>query len=676
MKNLIKILLILSSIFLIAGCSSSGGCNPNNSSSVNPGGNTGGSTGGNPGGSSGGNTGGSSGGNSGGSSENPNPSVKKHLFIGGFSYFETADGKKYIWGNVGELKNNGNTDNVTKPMEVSFTVKDSVTTNGTYDKYTYGKNTYYVLTDTGLYAWGYNEYGQVGNGKYGFDKDNKTVTTPYKVAIDGSVNKLITNGNTVYAITDNGLYAWGDNKDGQVGNRTYGDNVPIPTLIQLEGAKSINELIISGPSYFSTIFAITDAGLYAWGDNRAGQVDSNSFYDKEPTPKKIEFEGSNNIKELITDGSTVYAKTDAGFYAWGDNIFGQIDATKGSELKPTKVTFKNGNVTKLIVHNKSVYAITDTKQLYAWGYNKHGQIGNGESGDEEKVTIPHKVDLGGGSVKEIIVTSSTLNYDISPSTVYAMTNDGQLYAWGYNANGKVGSETPSKPTNVLKDKGRVQKVINNYDTVYAITDTGLYAWGKNTFGQVGNGTPVGVDVPTPAQVTTIDGNPVRANKLIVTNSYYMQNSIATTVYAITDSGLYAWGQNYYGQVADLDSLFTQKPKPYKVEFPPSVVITKFVTNGYSAYAITNKGLYAWGRNASGQIDFTGMAAMPTNLLQGKGSVKEIIVSTPYAISAFSVTSTVYAITDTGLYAWGDNKYGQVGNNTTENKSEPYKVELQ
>ena len=443
-KNLIKILLILLSIFLATSCSSSGCGKPNSSSGNGGGGNSdNGSSGGNTGGSSGGNSdNGSSGGNSGGSSENP--IVKKHFFVGGFSYFETADGKHYIWGNVGELKNNGNTDNITTPMEVSFTIKDNVTGEDRY-----GNHTYYIVTDTGLYAWGYNDYGQVGNGESGA---GLKVTTPYKV-IDGSVNKLITNGSTVYAITDTGLYAWGDN-----------------------------------------------------------------------------------------------------------------------------------------------------------------------------------------------------DY------------------------GKVGSETPSTPTNVLPNE-KVQKVITNYNTVYAITDTGLYAWGDNRFGQVGDKNS-GIYVLTPKKVL-ID----TVKELIVANSYANSNP-ATTVYAITGNGeIYAWGQDAYGQATG-NRYRDQQKEPYKVELPAvkKTTVKKLVTNGYSVYVITDTGLYAWGYNDDGQIgNGTRDTATPTLVLQD--SVQDVIISNPYTTNVdvtarpypFTFATTVYAITDTGLYAWGYNNDGQVGDGTTKNVKTPYKV---
>ena len=87
--------------------------------------------------------------------------------------------------------------------------------------------TVYVLTDTGLYAWGANSSGQVGNGT------TEDVLTPHKVAvIDGNIKEVIADS-TVYVLTDTGLYAWGDNSYGQVGNGTT-DNVLTPYKVQIE----------------------------------------------------------------------------------------------------------------------------------------------------------------------------------------------------------------------------------------------------------------------------------------------------------------------------------------------------------------------------------------------------------------------------------------------------------
>ena len=145
MKNFFKIIFILSlTIFAVTGCADNSSGNGGGNIENNGGGNTG----------DGGNTGG--GDNTG---EVYTPEFTRLISIGGLSYGETADGKRYVWGTVGELAGAGNTDNISTPKEVDFTIINNITNDGTYG------STYYIITDTGLYAWGDNYGGQVGNGK-------------------------------------------------------------------------------------------------------------------------------------------------------------------------------------------------------------------------------------------------------------------------------------------------------------------------------------------------------------------------------------------------------------------------------------------------------------------------------------------------------------------------------
>ena len=220
MKNIFKIIFILSlTIFAVTGCADNSG--GNNGGGNNGGGNTG----------VGGNTG-----------EVYTPEFTRLISIGGLSYGETADGKRYVWGNAGELTGAGNTDNIRTPKEVDFTIIDNIA-NG---------STYYILTDTGLYAWGHNRYGQVGNGTSG------DVTTQHKVeGIDGNIKDMIV-GSTVYVLTDTGLYAWGRNDNGQVGNGKTDDVLTPHKVAGIDG--NIKE-VING----STVYILTDDGLYAWG---------------------------------------------------------------------------------------------------------------------------------------------------------------------------------------------------------------------------------------------------------------------------------------------------------------------------------------------------------------------------------------------------------------------------
>ena len=367
------------------------------------------------------------------------------------------------------------------------------------------------------------------------------VLTPYKVAgIDGNIKEVIANNNTVYVLTDTGLYAWGDNRRGQVGNGTSGAIVRIPHKVKgIDG--NIKEVIVNYKDLYAndkTVYVLTDTGLYAWGYNSYGQV-GNGTTDRVLTPHKVKgIEG--NIKEIVYyNNGTVYVLTDTGLYAWGSNGFGEVgNGTIDNVLTPYKAV--NGNIKEIVYNNRTVYVLTDDG-LYAWGYNKYGQVGNGKT---ESIRTPHKAEGIEGNIKEVIVNNNT---------VYVLTDTG-LYAWGDNYRGKVGNGTTANvltPYKVEGIDGNIKEVIFNGLTVYVLTDTGLYAWGYNFYGQVGNGTTD--NVLTPYKVEGIGGN---IKDVITTYGGY-------TVYVITDTGLYAWGRNKYGQVGNgtTEDVLT----PYKVQ---------------------------------------------------------------------------------------------------------------
>jgi len=104
-------------------------------------------------------------------------------------------------------------------------------------------------------------------------------------------------------------------------------------------------------------------------------------------------------------------------------------------------------------------------------------------------------------------------------------------------------------------------------------------------------------------------------------------------------------------------------KPIAVVFPEGVVPVSV-----SAYelAITNDGLYAWGMNLSGCLGTgTGTTALPVKVKFPKA------VTTVTAIAAS--TSHSLAITNDGLYAWGNNSAGQLGISGFSYKLTPAKV---
>ena len=97
-----------------------------------------------------------------------------------------------------------------------------------------------------------------------------------------------------------------------------------------------------------------------------------------------------------------------------------------NSIKEESTEPDHSKIAYLDAYDNITAAITEKGNLYMCGYNHYAQIGNGGHRDVSK---PIRVLA---NVKKVIVS----NYH-----VLALTNDGDVYAWGSNKNGQLGDGT-------------------------------------------------------------------------------------------------------------------------------------------------------------------------------------------------------------------------------------------
>ena len=154
------------------------------------------------------------------------------VVAGGYHSFAfTTSGRVYAWGNnvYGQLGDSTNTER-SIPTLISFTgLQSGETINSIVAQ---GYNSLAVTTSGRVYAWGSDYYGQIGNGKPAFQNANTPTLISFTGLQSGETIQSVAAGSHSLAVTTSGrLYAWGKNDFGELGDGTKIER-SIPTIIQ------------------------------------------------------------------------------------------------------------------------------------------------------------------------------------------------------------------------------------------------------------------------------------------------------------------------------------------------------------------------------------------------------------------------------------------------------------
>jgi alpha-tubulin suppressor-like RCC1 family protein len=299
-----------------------------------------------------------------------------------------ADGRLYAWGSnaVGQLGDGTNTAH-SKPVAVDMPPTAGRTT---WKQIAAGTSHSLALTDDGrLYAWGQNAKGQLGND-YRRDR-NTPVEVPLPLSAVNTTWAQVAagSGHTLALTADGRLYAWGSNEFGQLGDGTEVSTLlPVAVGLTRELAGLRWSHVAAGR--YHTVAVTTDGRLYGWGSNRFGQLASTSAIQHNlPTRVELPFRLKRTVWKQVAAGDvhTLALSTDGRLAAWGNNCAGQLgDGSTAFKISPVMVTMPQSAASAKWAGIASggfhTLAFTTDGQLCAWGANNFGQLGDGTTTEQ------------------------------------------------------------------------------------------------------------------------------------------------------------------------------------------------------------------------------------------------------------------------------------------------------
>lgn len=604
-----------------------------------------------------------------------------------------SDGTLWAWGlgTTGEL-GYGTAANRSSPVQIG---SDTNWTNVTVGL----SHTIATKTDKTAYAWGLNTNGQLGI--------NNAISRSSPVQV---TNALVTSWNQISAGTDHTLgvastgllYGWGKNDLNQTGTHpaawtqiitvdgepfsqqnasigirgdgtlwywgsTFANQSPLGNQIEYSSPVQVgtSSWIAVGMNISGGVAVRADRTLWGWG-----AIGISGIGDGIPRSSPIQigtdtdwsdriFVGPASVHALKTDGKLYGWNTSASIYYLGDGItYARSTPTLIDGASWTQVTFTHG--------------IRSNGTLWAWGSTNATTINGLADGVASRSSM---VQVGTSSWL-FVSAGNTQQLGQAGPTMYAIDINYRLFAWGINAAGQIGDNTAvGKNVITLIGTSSWIAVGGTGSSARGIDILGrLYGWGISTQGN--NGTNTTINRSTPTQIAT------------GTSFAFVSSRGQAGPGAITTLGdLYMWGSNTRGGLGLGNTVNRSAPTLLGTAGPalatgvsaPTQISYLNLTKGITSWTEVSAGqsqsmaitfdnrLFVWGLNNAGQLGF---GASGTTL--NRTIFSEQIGGSWVDVSS-GISYTVAERSDGGLFAWGLNSSGQLGNTTTINRSSPVQI---
>ena len=509
-----------------------------------------------------------------------------------------------------------------------------------------------------VWSWGYNNYGQLGDGT-----TNNSYTKVQVKSPDGEgylENIVAVAAGDSYSLAldkDGNVYSWGYNGYGALG---HGDRTTRKLPTQVQALEKITKIEVSNQSSFAID---NENRLWVAGYNGYGNLGDGTTGDKWTFTKLITIEEVAEVS-ASTANSTIALLLDGTVWGFGNNTNYGL-ANVGGAI-PQQLQTQEGmleNVTSISEGVYSGYAVTGEEKVVAWGLNNYGQLATGNN--ETKNVAVYMQDKDGNDFTDVMLISGGVY------SAQVAKNDGTVWSIGLNSYGELGDgSTISKnyleciSTQYIKLNER-EVVLKLSNPNYQINPETIYGFNLLYEKATNNGFKY---VSSNSEVAMVNENTGLVTAKGLGRTYITLKSIS----------------------GDFETRVV-----VNVIGEDKVTVEKVATGYIHSLALKQDGtVWAWGDNSNGEIgnNVANSAKITEPTRVEKGEYLQVVESTSEDGSIITTTTLIekelkdikdiaagnnYNLildNEGNVWSWGYNGYGQLGNETTEDKYIPTKIE--
>ena len=422
--------------------------------------------------------------------------------------------------------------------------------------------------DARVYAWGYNGFGELGRDTEELPSSDEPVRVGAGSPLYGKRVMAIGAGDyhSLAITTDDKIYAWGRNTNGELGNGVTGGSSSIPVLVDMTGALSGKTVISITGGDHHTVAATSEGKLYAWGANDNGQLGTGN---NTPSNVPVAITGPSGRRFVAVEAGvfhTLALTTEGEVWAFGAGTEGLLGngGTAASNV-PVQVGTTGAMAGKKIVQISATrhhsLALSIEGKVYAWGSNV--QLGLGDGGVASFVTTP--VEVGGGLTGKNVFTIGT-----GWLSSYAVTRDRKIFAWGNNFDGNLAGAAGFGAAVATPTEANTAGVLSVVESVATISGGWRHAV-MLTVPRIGPEPDIAVEATATGTPTAVEtggqlnfGTDAPGGKKIIKLSVRNRGTMA-----LTDLSTSITGSDYTADVLPQSSLAPNALMEFNLSFAPS-----------------------------------------------------------------------------------------------------------